>query len=144
MSVHADLATWAKAQLVAANIVATGGVVIRKRVVWLKNDPARLIVVAPGAETLVDRQTDDNLFFRFPLYVGVITQESQQYEDATLWVVEARATIRAALLKQKPIDAAHLCEYDSQPAYPLDATFAAGYDASLQLFSYHASETITQ
>lgn len=143
MSLHGDLLTWAKAAIVATGVVASTSVKIRKRPVRLKDDPDPLILVCPRDEESVAKNTIQQEFFRFPVLVVAVRQESQQFEPATLWMVDARATLRAALMKDKPegLDAVHKCDYQASPVYSLDG-YASGYDASGMMFLYHGYETI--
>lgn len=141
MSLHADLATWAKATLIAANVAAATSIAIRKRAARLKDDPDPLILITLGPDRLLDRDTNDGHTLEFPLDVAIITQAGYLYEDATLWIVNTRATIRDLLLNSTPISNVRWCGYDANPPYPMEH-FPAGYDANVQRFTYHGTETI--
>ena len=140
MSVHADVLDWVKLQIVGTALVAESAVKIRKRPVFVKGDPATLVLVVPGDENFVTRDTGGYGTFEFPVHVVIVQQVSQAYGDPT-WLVNARAIVRGAVLKPKPLDSVRMQGYNANPTLPLDG-FPEGYDASPQTFIYYGSELL--
>lgn len=145
MSVYTDLQAWANATLVGLGLVASTSVRERKRLVRLTDDPNPVILHSIGDDELAGRQTGGNVWITYPLYVAYVVQDAHIHEDATPDVDTARQAIRDAMFKYRPLGAAGAvfnCVYTSNPPYPTDASFGAGFDASLQLFTYTSAETL--
>lgn len=131
-------------QLTLPDVSATS-VKIRKKAVYLaKHDALPLVLVCFDTEHLNAQTMGGSAgkdFLGYPVWVVLVRENTFQYEDV-LWQPYCREKVRQALRVTGLAEAPEVHEqagYDPQPVFDLSA-LDAGFDSSVQGFTYNASE----
>lgn len=121
-------------------------VVRRPRPSYVKElDTLPLVMVCGGKDDIAGRNTNDNVWIDYQVYVVVLASNALIKIDSPV-MRDLREVIRNTLFKHylpgysPPV---FFCAYDSEPVYDL-SQLRMQFDASAQLFTYRTSETQEQ
>ena len=116
----------------------------RKKAIRLQSDTVLpLCLICPSAERLTGANMKGGKdFLGYPLYAVYIQEGQFQYEHNLDWQLYVRELTRKALRVttfQETAAVFDTIEYDPDPVFDL-SSLEAGYDVSVQGFTYHAAE----
>lgn len=115
---------------------------VRKKAVRLKDkDELPLVLICPGTERLYHQTMGSKDHLGYPVYVVVVREGAYQFEDLD-WQFAIREQVRQRLRVTTLAEASGVFDqagYDPEPVFDL-SSLDAGFDVSVQMFVYKASE----
>lgn len=114
----------------------------RKKAIILKSDEALPVcLICPAAESLAGQNFRRKDFLDYPAYVVLVQEGKYLYENLD-WQLHCRQRVRELLRVTSFEETSKVFDvvtYDPAPPFDL-SSLDAGYDVSVQLFTYRAVE----